>query len=81
MMTEKAQRIIIGKNVREERKDWGWTQEDLADRTGLTENTIRNIENGITNPSMKAIVAIANAFNIDTWVLFADSAQRDSVNK
>lgn len=80
-MTEKAQRIIIGKNVREERKDWGWTQEDLAERTGLTENTIRNIENGITNPSMKAIVSIANAFNIDTWVLFADSEQRKASGK
>lgn len=80
-MTEKAQRIIIGRNVRQEREDWGWTQEDLAERTNITANTIRNIEQGITNPSMKAIVAIANAFNIDTWVLWADSAQRKASGK
>jgi len=36
----------MGRRVRERRKALGLTQEDLAERTGLSRNQIQNVENG-----------------------------------
>ena len=41
-----AQSILIGKQVAEARKKQGWSQRELAERTGKSQSWIRDIENG-----------------------------------
>lgn len=49
----------FGDNVRRARKRAGFTQEELADRSGLHRTYIGGIERGERNPSLENIIAIA----------------------
>lgn len=41
-----------------------WTQEELADRVGVTRKTINTIENGIFMPSVYLAIKIAQTFGV-----------------
>ena len=65
-MTELEWMDIFGDNLRDILKEYGMTQRQLAEETGLTEATISSYINKRKIPSMKAIVNIANALDIST---------------
>lgn len=46
------------------RKEHGYTQEQLADILNLTRSSIANYENGINEPSISILVAIADLYNV-----------------
>ncbi|MBT8160722.1 MULTISPECIES: helix-turn-helix transcriptional regulator [Arthrobacter] len=50
--------------IRKARKEAGITQADLADLAGTSERTVRAIETATGNPSLAAVVAIANAVGL-----------------
>lgn len=47
------------------RKARGWTQEELAERMGVTQSAVANLEGGYENPSVKRLVRIARALDVD----------------
>lgn len=51
---------IIGKKIRERRKIIGVTQEYIANHLDVNPSHISNIECGRANPSLAALIAIAN---------------------
>lgn len=59
-------RILIhfGNNVKGLRKGRGWSQEDLADKSGLHRTYIGSIEKGGRNVSLVNIERIAKALNV-----------------
>lgn len=59
----------IGQRVRESRKAQQLTQEDLADRANLSRGTIANIETGIQEPSVSALIRIAAALTTNPGAL------------
>ena len=65
-MTELEWMDIFGDNLRDILKEYGMTQRQLAEETGLTEATISSYINKRKIPSMRAIVNIANALDIST---------------
>ena len=65
-MTELEWMDSVGDNLRDILKEYGMTQRQLAEETGLTEATISNYINKRKIPSMRAIVNIANALDIST---------------
>ena len=65
-MTELEWMNIFGDNLRDILKEYGMTQRQLAEETGLTEATISSYINKRKIPSMRAIVNIANALDIST---------------
>lgn len=65
-MTELEWMDIFGDNLKDMLKDYGMTQKDLANETGLSKSTISQYINKQKVPSMKAIVNIANALDITT---------------
>lgn len=54
----------IGEAVRAARKEAGLKQSDLADLSGVSERTVRAIETGTGNPTMAAVVAVANVLGL-----------------
>jgi putative transcriptional regulator len=56
--------------VRQHREQRGWTQEDLAEKVGVTRQTIANIENGLNEPRVTIAMAIAIALGATVYEIF-----------
>ena len=54
----------VADSIRAARKQAGLTQEDLANLAETSERTIRAIETGMGNPSLRAVVAAANVLGL-----------------
>lgn len=63
----------IGKRIQEERRKRGVTQQELAEKLGMTAKYISNIECGSKTPKLETFVAIANALQVDANTLLVDS--------
>ncbi|MBR1424891.1 helix-turn-helix transcriptional regulator [bacterium] len=62
---------VFGKNLRAERNRVGLSQEQLAEKIGLSYGqVIGTIERGETNTSLSVIVSIMNALDLDFDKLF-----------
>mgnify|MGYP001585172619 CR=1 FL=1 len=56
---------MLAKRVKEFRKKKGWSQQKLAEKTGLSFNTITKIEQGAgTSPTLKTLLKLADAFGV-----------------
>ncbi len=56
---------MLAKRVKEFRKQKGWSQQKLAEKTGLSFNTITKIEQGIgDSPNLKTLLKLADVFGI-----------------
>lgn len=62
--TKKKARIILSNNVKNFREKMGFTQEELAYRSGLHRTYISSVERTERNISIDAMEKIAEAFNI-----------------
>ena len=69
----------IGARIRDLRERQGLTQEDLAERTGLSRTHISHIETGRTKGSYPAFIAIANALQVGLDDLSCDSLGHEVV--
>ena len=54
---------IFGARVEAARKKKGLTQEELADKAGVSQSMINHIEKGRKKPSLDIAIAIAREFN------------------
>jgi len=63
----------LGKRIKEARREKGYTQEQLANATGMSQQHIGNIETAANKLSLQALVDIANVLSITTDSLLQDS--------
>jgi len=57
---------MLAKRVKEFRKQKGLTQQKLAEKTGLSFNTITKIEQGIgDSPTLKTLLKLSEVLEID----------------
>lgn len=56
----------LGQNVKHFRKAKKWSQEELAERTGLHRTYVSGIERGIRNPTLQIVESLAKALNTTT---------------
>ena len=47
------------------RTEKGWSQEHLAEASGISERTIRRVESGAATPSLQTLQTLANGFWVD----------------
>lgn len=57
-------RKLVGDNCARIRKERGWTQEQLAERSGLSQQYLSDLENGKRNPTIVTIFELAQALNV-----------------
>lgn len=56
-------RLLLARNVRQARKDRGWSQEQLAERASLSSVYISQIESSLKAASIDVIELLAQAFD------------------
>jgi transcriptional regulator with XRE-family HTH domain len=54
---------ILAANLRKFRAERGWSQEDLAEYSGLHRTYISGLECGTRNPTLKVLEQLAQAFD------------------
>jgi transcriptional regulator with XRE-family HTH domain len=59
----------FGENVRAARKARGWTQEELAHRSGLAPVQISRIERGVREIRLTTLVCLLKALDVDPDLL------------
>jgi transcriptional regulator with XRE-family HTH domain len=61
----------IGKNIRTLRHQHGWSQEDVANRLGISIPAFSKIETGVTDINLSRLEQIANIYEIDVVQILA----------
>ena len=57
---------MLSKRIYELRMSFGWTQVQLAQKLGITKQTVSNWENDNIQPSIDMLVKLSNIFNVST---------------
>jgi len=66
---------IIGQNIRTLRHQRGWSQEDVANRLGISIPAFSKIETGVTDINLSRLEQIANVYEIDIVRILALDAE------
>ena len=64
--------LYLQKNIKKYREEKILTQEQLADKAGISADYISEIERGKKTPSIKRLLLIAEALEIDIEALFKE---------
>lgn len=67
----------LGKRIRDARKKKRLTQQQVAEKIGVEPSHISNVERGITKPSLKAVVDIAEVLGVTVDSLVYDSLSQE----
>jgi len=62
-------RGALGANIRKAREQRGWSQEELADRSGIHRTYISGVERAARNPTIEIVAAIAKALDLPVAAL------------
>lgn len=68
--------VDLGRRIRLQRLQLGWTQEALAKEIGVSTSFVGHVERGTRKASLETVVAISNAMNISLDELLAESLSR-----
>ena len=64
---------MFGKKVKESRIKIDMTQFELAEKIGVSQNFLGDIERGIKLPSLSKLILLSNTLKVSLDYLFADS--------
>src|SRR3954471_10350834 len=68
-----------GKNIRTLRHEHGWSQEDIANRLGISIPAFSKIETGVTDVNLSRLEQIANIYEVSVvQLLTVDSEQTEA---
>jgi transcriptional regulator with XRE-family HTH domain len=72
--TQKKTNKSVGRNIRTLRHQHGWSQEDVANRLGISIPAFSKIETGVTDINLSRLEQIANIFEINVAQVLAIDA-------
>ena len=64
--------LTLADNVLRFRIKKGWTQSELARRANTKQANISRLESGLSNPTLKFIIKLSNALEIDLYELMVN---------
>ena len=68
---------MLAKRLKELRKEKGWSQQKLAEKTDLSFNAVTKIEQGLAkHPTLKTLIKLADAFGISIDELVGRNKQK-----
>ena len=71
-----AARRLVAMNVTELRIARGWTQAELAQKSGVRENDVEDVEAGIGEMYIDTLSLLADGLNVDISCLFRNRTDR-----
>jgi transcriptional regulator with XRE-family HTH domain len=72
---------ILGRELQRCRQEKGWSQEYLAEVTGLHRTYISQLERGLKSPSVRVLSHITNALGLRMSEFFSSVEESLSVNE
>ena len=74
--------MTYGKTIRQSREQKGMTQEELAERLGVSRQAVSKWENGTVDPSTSNLLALAKLYGLSPEALLqnVDPAQNKKPN-
>ena len=72
---------MLGKKIRELRKEKGLTQKELSERIGVSESTVKKWEQDQVEPNANAIMSLIVFFNVTADYLFGRSSKYDLIEQ
>lgn len=69
----------LGKRLRRLRDGRGWTLDELAERTGLSKPYLSRLETGERQPSIAALLSVAQTYGVTVASLFQEDEQAPQV--
>lgn len=70
----------MGNRIKELRKEYGMTQDDIAKKLGLTRSAISSYERGRLEPTFQNIIKLADMFDVSAKYLMGLSISRNGEN-
>ena len=67
--------MILADKIVENRKKYGWSQEELADKLGVSRQSVSKWESAQAVPDMKKIVQMSKVFGVSTDYLLRDDIE------
>ena len=69
---------MLSKKIKELRNKAGWSQQKLAEKAGVSYNTVTKIEQGAaTMPTIQTMIKIADAFGVSLDALVGRQVAND----
>ncbi len=63
-------KVVLGARIKAVRKERGWSQEQLAERVGISTQYVSNIERGKENPTLDLLLRLAQALKVSPAEIF-----------
>lgn len=70
--------MILAEKITEERKKNGWSQEELADKLGVSRQAVSKWESAGSIPELQKIIQLAALFNVSTDYLLKDEIEHSN---
>ena len=70
--------MILAEKITEERKKNGWSQEELADKLGVSRQAVSKWESAGSIPELQKIIQLSELFNVSTDYLLKDEMEHSS---
>lgn len=67
--------LRVGERIKALRKKRGWSCAEVAERSGVAQQTIENIENHLFSPPLGTLVGLANLFGVSIGDLFGEAGE------
>ena len=69
--------MILAEKITEERKKNGWSQEELAERLGVSRQSVSKWESAGSIPDLQKVIQLAGLFGVSTDYLLKDTMERE----
>jgi transcriptional regulator with XRE-family HTH domain len=64
----------LGRRIADHRAKLGWTQQDLAERLGISRVAVSHVEAGMTDPGERTVALLAGLFKMEPHELVAGTS-------
>lgn len=71
--------MILAEKITEERKKNGWSQEELADKLGVSRQAVSKWESAGSVPDLQRVIQLADLFGVSTDYLLKDEMEQTEI--